>query len=139
MIASEHSSQEYSVGKGPKSNPSSSFRIENQKIGLRYLKSKQTVRRTTYTHTHIHTDESKMSGEEETTHVKFQLDPEEETQRSMRGFEHRKDLVVSSHVELMLPVLSLIIVRSGFSTVFNMSFLFLSISGGSNTKGKMMK
>jgi hypothetical protein len=80
-----------------------------------------------------------MSGEEETTHVKFQLDPEEETQRSMRGFEHRKDLVVSSHVELMLPVLSLIIVRSGFSTVFNMSFLFLSISGGSNTKGKMMK
>jgi hypothetical protein len=39
-----------------------------------------------------------MSGEEE-THVKFvQLDPEEEAQRSMRGFEHRKDLVVSYSV-----------------------------------------
>jgi hypothetical protein len=79
-----------------------------------------------------------MSGEQE-THVKFVLDPEEETQRSMRGFEHRKDLVVSSSVEPMLPVLSLLIVRSGLSTVFNMPFLFLSISGGSNSKRKMMK
>jgi hypothetical protein len=80
-----------------------------------------------------------MSGEEE-THVKFvQLDPEEETQRSMRGFEHRKDLVVSSSVEPMLPVLSLMIVRSGLSTLFNMPFLFPSISGGSNSKREMMK
>lgn len=60
------------------------------------------------------------------THVKFDhIDPEEENQRSMRGFEHRKDLVVS--FEIIIPAFdALQLSRVAGCTIIVVLFVLIS-------------